>query len=114
PDLDQDQGERDRDAEPPFEDVVQVAVARIRIVLGVAGEALLLEEALAKAVELAERVAGPRDARAPLERLEPIQIRLRAEPRVRARPRRCAAAAGGPGADPDSPPRRAAGRRCAR
>ena len=55
--LDEDERQRDGNAEPPIEDVVEIAIARIGVVLRVAGEPLFLEEAFAQPVELSERIA---------------------------------------------------------
>ena len=57
PNLDEDERQRDRNAEPPIEHVVQIAVARIGVVLDVSREPLFLEEAFAEPVELAEGIA---------------------------------------------------------
>ena len=50
-------GERDRNAEPAVEHVVQAAIARIVVVVAVAAEAFLLEEELAQPVERLHRIA---------------------------------------------------------
>jgi hypothetical protein len=76
-DLDQDQGERDRDAEAPVENLVKKAVSRIVVFLGVSAESLLLEEKLAHAVKAAERVlpqaSGPNGGG---EAVQPEEVRL--------------------------------------
>jgi hypothetical protein len=53
PHLDRQHGERDRNAEPAVEDVVQAAVARVVVVVRVAREALLREEHVAEPVDVA-------------------------------------------------------------
>jgi hypothetical protein len=65
PDFDQDQREGDRDAEAPIQDVVEEAVPRIVVLLGVAPEPLLLEEELAQAMEPVERAAPPAERLGP-------------------------------------------------
>src|SRR5207237_431285 len=50
-DLHDEHRERDRDAELPVEDVVEAAVARIVVVVGVTAEALLVEQELAQPLE---------------------------------------------------------------
>jgi hypothetical protein len=76
-DLDQDQGERDREAEAPVENLVEKAVAGIVVLLGVSPESLLLEEKLANAVKAAERVlprtSGPGGGG---QAVQPTEVRL--------------------------------------
>ena len=76
-DLDQDQGECDRDAEAPVENLVEKAVAGIVVLLGVSAESLLLEKKLANAVKAAERVL-PRTSspRGGSEAVQPTKVRL--------------------------------------
>lgn len=81
--LDQDQREGNGDAEAPVQDVVQKAVPRIVVLLGVPPEPLLLEEELAQAVEAAERIAlgscgfGPRGQAVKAVEVRPdIQVRI--------------------------------------
>src|SRR5262245_8339296 len=78
--VDEDEGQGDGNAEPPIQHLVEVAVPRIAVLLGVPREALLLEEALAEPVKLAEGIGGAlRRARPALESLEPVQIRTHVE-----------------------------------
>ena len=53
PELDADDGERDRNAQPSSHDVVEEGVARIVVVDGVAGERELPEHAVVPLVEVA-------------------------------------------------------------
>ena len=62
PDFHGQDRERDRDAQPPFEHVVQTAVAGIVVVVGVAAESLLAEQELAESVEGGPAAAGLRHA----------------------------------------------------
>ena len=82
-DLDQDQRERDRDAEAPVENLVEKAVSRIVIFLGVSAESLLLEEKLANAVKAAERVlprtSGPGGGG---EAVQPTKVRRDVQVRI--------------------------------
>ena len=84
-DLEVDHREGDRDAGAAIEHLVQEAVARIVVLLAVAGEPLLVVEVL---VEHADRVltanAGPRHAagRFVAHPLERIEVAVRVERRV--------------------------------
>ena len=74
PDLHDEHRERDRNAEPAVEDVVEAAVARIVVRLDVAAEALLLEQELAEAMQAVERVIGPPGIRPRREKVEGPEI----------------------------------------
>jgi len=75
-DLHDEHRERDRDAELPVEDVVEAAVARIVVVVGVTAEALLVEQELAQPLEGASSILDLRHRRARGELVEPGQRAL--------------------------------------
>src|SRR6266545_4984468 len=85
-DFHQHESERDRDTLPPVEDIVEKAVARVVVVLAIAGEPLRHEEVLAQAVEAADRIGRPARAvdAGGLERRLLELLRQRQRPRGRA------------------------------
>ena len=81
--LDQDEGQRDGNALPSIEHVVEEAVARVVVVLAIAREALLHEEVFAKPVQAAQRIGrAPRPVNAAGEPIESLQVRINLERRV--------------------------------
>lgn len=84
PHLDNDQRQRDRNAQPPIEHLVQVAVSRVVVAGGVAPEALLAEQKRIQRGELAfwGGLSADALAQAGAEPIELVQVPPRVEVRV--------------------------------
>src|SRR5216683_6162764 len=81
--LDQDEGQRDGNALPSIEHVVEEAVAGVVVVLAIACEALLHEEVFAKPVQAAQGIGrAPRPVNAAREPVESLQVGVHLERRV--------------------------------
>jgi hypothetical protein len=83
-DLDDDQRQRDRDPEPPVEHLVQVAVAWVVVVGGIAAEALLAEQQRIQLGQLSfgRRLAPEALAQRLAQPIELIQVLAQVEVRV--------------------------------